>query len=209
MFGSRGYAHTRIADICADAGVAKGLFYWYFPNKESLFMELVDSMRLRLRRAQATAMHDAADPITRIRQGTEASIRFILENQSYFAFLDLQRADPTISSVIEQGSDVYERDIERLIVQAQSEGMMPDVDAHFAAVGVVGAVSSFGYAGGPAGAPGGRLGHAGPDRPSCSASAWSRRIIALTNASTKRGSNSAPLQPRIRLMASTLEMASL
>ena len=146
MFGSRGYAHTRIADICADAGVAKGLFYWYFPNKESLFMELVDSMRLRLRRAQATAMHDAADPITRIRQGTEASIRFILENQSYFAFLDLQRADPTISSVIEQGSDVYERDIERLIVQAQSEGMMPDVDAHFAAVGVVGAVSSFGYA---------------------------------------------------------------
>jgi AcrR family transcriptional regulator len=146
MFGSRGYARTRIADICAEAGVAKGLFYWYFPTKESLFVELVHSMRLQLRRAQATAMHDGADPITRIRQGTEASIRFILENQSYFAFLDLQRADPAIASVLEEGSDVYERDIERLIVEAQREGVMPDVDAHFAAVGVVGAVSSFGYA---------------------------------------------------------------
>ena len=119
LFGSRGYARTRIADICAEAGVAKGLFYWYFPTKESLFVELVHSMRLQLRRAQAAAMHDGADPITRIRQGTEASIRFILENQ---------------------------RDIERLIVEAQREGVMPDVDAHFAAVGVVGAVSSFGYA---------------------------------------------------------------
>jgi AcrR family transcriptional regulator len=77
LFGSRGYARTRIADICGEAGVAKGLFYWYFPTKESLFAELVESMRMQLRRAQATAMDDSSDPITRIRQGTQASVRFI------------------------------------------------------------------------------------------------------------------------------------
>jgi hypothetical protein len=37
LFSSKGYANTRIADICAEAGVAKGLIYWYFPTKEELF----------------------------------------------------------------------------------------------------------------------------------------------------------------------------
>ena len=29
LFAERGYGATRIADICREAGVAKGLFYWY------------------------------------------------------------------------------------------------------------------------------------------------------------------------------------
>ena len=50
LFASGGYGPTRIADICETAGVAKGLFYWYFENKESLFAELVRSVRQQLRR---------------------------------------------------------------------------------------------------------------------------------------------------------------
>ncbi len=40
LFAARGYSATRIADICQAAGVAKGLFYWYFPTKGELFAEL-------------------------------------------------------------------------------------------------------------------------------------------------------------------------
>ena len=74
LFTERGYAQTRIVDICKEAGVAKGLFYWYFPTKRDLFAELVQTMRRRLRRAQAAAMDDRADALTRLRQGTEASV---------------------------------------------------------------------------------------------------------------------------------------
>ena len=80
LFASRGYGPTRIADICEAAGVAKGLFYWYFENKEALFAELVRSVRQQLRRAQAAAMDPDADPVTRLRQGTEASVRFMAEH---------------------------------------------------------------------------------------------------------------------------------
>src|SRR3954470_24869987 len=62
LFADHGYAATRIQDICTRAGVAKGLFYWYFPTKQALFAELVRSMRLRLRKAQAAAMDPDADP---------------------------------------------------------------------------------------------------------------------------------------------------
>ena len=67
---------TRIQDICKRAGVAKGLFYWYFPTKQELFAELVRTMRMRLRKAQSAAMDPAANALVRLRQGSEASVRF-------------------------------------------------------------------------------------------------------------------------------------
>src|SRR5918995_1021302 len=44
LFAEQGYAATRVVDIVDAAGVAKGLFYWYFENKEALFRELAADM---------------------------------------------------------------------------------------------------------------------------------------------------------------------
>ena len=146
LFTERGYGATRISDICAVAGVAKGLFYWYFPTKESLFEELVRMMRLRLRRAQAAAMTADADPLVRIRQGSEASVRFMADHQHYFALLDVERTDPALAEVLKEGSEVYALDVRRLVVDAQAQGLVDDGDPAFYAVGVLGAVSSFSHA---------------------------------------------------------------
>jgi AcrR family transcriptional regulator len=150
LFSARGYAATRIADICDAAGVAKGLFYWYFPTKQALFEELVRTMRRRLRVAQADAMDPAADPVTRLRQGTEASVRFIAANASYFTLVEVERTDPhladSVAKVLQEGSDVYLRDVLALVRDAQSDGLLPDVDPRLASLGVLGAVSSFGHA---------------------------------------------------------------
>jgi AcrR family transcriptional regulator len=40
-FGARGFADTRLDDVAARAGVAKGTIYLYFRDKENLFQELV------------------------------------------------------------------------------------------------------------------------------------------------------------------------
>ena len=100
LFGARGYSATRIADICQAAGVAKGLFYWYFPTKGALFAELVRTMRLRLRRALGTAMYPAADAVTRIADGAEARVRFMADHAAYFALLDVERTDPEVADVL-------------------------------------------------------------------------------------------------------------
>ncbi|MEO5723459.1 MAG: TetR/AcrR family transcriptional regulator [Ilumatobacteraceae bacterium] len=146
MFAVNGYAGTHIADICTSAGVAKGLFYWYFPTKESLFAEIVRSMRKQLRRAQATAMDPTADAVTRIRQGTESSVRFMAEHRSYFALLDVERSDHAVASLLREGSDVYADDVIRLVREAQQSGEIADGDPRFYAIGVLGAVSSFSHA---------------------------------------------------------------
>jgi AcrR family transcriptional regulator len=144
LFATRGYGPTRIADICEAAGVAKGLFYWYFETKDALFAELVRSVRQRLRRAQAAAMDDAADPLTRIRQGAVASVRFMAEHMEFFALLEGQRSAGDVTAVLVESAEIYTADVERLIREAQQTGRLPDdTDPRLAAVGVLGTVSYF------------------------------------------------------------------
>jgi AcrR family transcriptional regulator len=142
LFASRGYAATRVSDICAEAGVAKGLFYWYFENKETLFVELIRSMRQRLRRAQAAAMQPDADPVTRIRQGAEASVRYMAEHVAFFELLDHERSSAAIAAALREGSEVYLADTARVICEAIALGQITDdADAELLALGVLGAVS--------------------------------------------------------------------
>lgn len=143
LFTDRGYAATRISDICAEAGVAKGLFYWYFPTKVDLFAELVRTMRQRLRRAQAEAMSDDDTAVERIRSGTEASVRFIAEHAHYFALVEVERADPAIAEALRGTSRVYLDDVVALVKEAQAGGEISDRDPTMLALGVLGAVSSF------------------------------------------------------------------
>lgn len=143
LFADRGYSATRIADICQAAGVAKGLFYWYFPTKGELFAELVRTMRLRLRRAQGAAMDPRDDAVTRIADGAAASVRFMAEHAAYFALLDVERSDPEVAGVFDEGAGVYLDDVRRLVEDGQRAGVIADGPAGLVAIGVLGTVSSF------------------------------------------------------------------
>jgi AcrR family transcriptional regulator len=41
-FSAKGYHETRLEDICAEAGVSRGTFYWYFKSKEAVFLEILE-----------------------------------------------------------------------------------------------------------------------------------------------------------------------
>lgn len=146
LFAERGFAATRISDICAEAGVAKGLFYWYFPTKVDLFDELVRTMRQRLRRAQADAMSGEGSALDKIRAGTEASVGFIAEHTHYFALVEVERADPAVADTLKGTNRVYRDDVVALIEAAQADGDVADGDPRLLALGVLGSVSSFGSA---------------------------------------------------------------
>ncbi|MCM2475923.1 TetR/AcrR family transcriptional regulator [Rhizobium sp. CG5] len=44
LFAERGFAATRIEDVAAKAGIAKGTVYLHFPDKEALFTSLASTM---------------------------------------------------------------------------------------------------------------------------------------------------------------------
>jgi AcrR family transcriptional regulator len=145
LFSERGYADTRVIDIVHEAGVAKGLFYWYFENKEQLFRELAADIRQRLRRAQGTAVDLDADPLTRIYQGTAASVRFMSEHAPFFALLEVESADRQFVDVLRGGTEVHVTDVAALIAEGIDAGQIREDDPVLLARGVVGIVGVYSH----------------------------------------------------------------
>ncbi len=144
LFAEQGYAATRVVDIVDAAGVAKGLFYWYFDNKEALFRELATEIRRRLRRQQAAAMDPDAPALVRLLQGTVASVQFMAENAPFFSLLEVEGR--SVSDVLRQGTEQHVSDVTALIVEGQADGTVTDDDpADLLALGVVGAVGQFSH----------------------------------------------------------------
>jgi AcrR family transcriptional regulator len=143
LFAERGYAETRVIDIVRAAGVAKGLFYWYFDNKESLFKELAGSIRLKLRREQGAVLDPEAPPLVNLYRGTQASVRFMAEHSHFFSLLEVEGRNFT--DVLRQGTQQHVRDMVRIIKAGQADGSIREDDSTLLAIGVVGAVGQFSH----------------------------------------------------------------
>ncbi len=76
VFGEKGYEHASIADITREGGVALGTFYVYFPDKQSIFVEVVDELGARLRRLIAESVAGLEDRMDVEREGLRAFFQF-------------------------------------------------------------------------------------------------------------------------------------
>lgn len=144
LFAEQGYASTRVVDIVDAAGVAKGLFYWYFENKEALFRELAADIRHQLRRAQRAGMDRNAPALVRLAQGTVASVRFMAEHSSFFSLLEVEGR--SVADALRQGTEQHIGDVRRLIEAGQADGTVTrDDNADLLALAVIGAVGQFSH----------------------------------------------------------------
>lgn len=143
LFAHSGYYATRVIDIVKSAGVAKGLFYWYFENKEALFREIVKATRDDLRRAQARAIESEPDPLARIGKGIEASLRFMGDNEQLHVLLRFAGSQERFASLIDEAVDVHVRDTQQHIDAAIAEGKLPPGESLLMAHGIVATVFNF------------------------------------------------------------------
>src|SRR3954470_24029336 len=134
LFAERGFSETRVLDIVRRAGVAKGLFYWYFENKEALFRELVVHHRQALRKAQASAMDPAAEPLLRIRQGVEASLVTMSSHAHFFAMLQVENLEKRFADVLRRGNEIHMADTAKVIRAGIEDGTIRDEDADLLAL---------------------------------------------------------------------------
>ena len=145
LFAERGYAETRVIDIVRAAGVAKGLFYWYFENKEAVFAELVGAVRHQLRLEQGRAIDPGATALSRVRQGVEASVRFMGEHRRLYSFFDMESLDPRLMNLLRPGAEVHLTDTAAHVRAGIEAGQIQDEDPLLLAHGVVGAVAWFSH----------------------------------------------------------------
>lgn len=95
VFGEKGYERASIADITRKGGVALGTFYVYFPDKQSIFVEVVDELGTRLRRliGESTA---------------GCTSRMDVEREGLRTFFQFARQHPNLYRVVRQAEFVDE-----------------------------------------------------------------------------------------------------
>ena len=67
IFSAKGFHDTKLDEIVAEGGISKGSIYFHFPNKEKLFIALVDQFADVIERAPAKqlTMKRPASPASR------------------------------------------------------------------------------------------------------------------------------------------------
>lgn len=75
VFSSKGYHDTRLDEIVAESDTSKGSIYFHFPNKERLFLALVEKFADLIERRVIEAIEQQTSPMAKV----EAALRACLE----------------------------------------------------------------------------------------------------------------------------------
>jgi len=67
IFSSKGYYDTKLDEIVDESGTSKGSIYFHFPNKERLFLALVDQFADLLERHVVEAIEQEAAGMARVK----------------------------------------------------------------------------------------------------------------------------------------------
>ena len=65
VFSRRGYRDTSVDEIAGASGTSKGGIYFHFPNKEAIFLALLDRTAARLRKKIESALAAHEDPVAK------------------------------------------------------------------------------------------------------------------------------------------------
>ena len=143
LFAEQGYHRTTVGDVCDAIEVGKGVFYWYFPSKEALFSELLQTSLLELRRAQQLAISDVEDPVARIEFGIRASIEFFRANPGFLALSRTAARYEEFAGFVARGQEIVVADTATHIKEGMAEGSIRHGDPDLMAHGILGAILHF------------------------------------------------------------------
>lgn len=72
VFSQKGYHETRLDEIVEESETSKGSIYFHFPNKEKLFLALVDQFADLIERRAKEAIEQEDEGIQRVRAALES-----------------------------------------------------------------------------------------------------------------------------------------
>lgn len=144
VFATKGYHDAKIDDIVASAKVAKGTFYLYFPDKRSVFAELVDSLFQRIGAAILEVDTDA-DVEAQVKHNIRAIVAVLLEESALTRILFFYAAglDPAFEKTIRAFYDGVKKLLRESLAEGQRLGIVAEGDPRFFATFTIGALKEI------------------------------------------------------------------
>ena len=144
VFATKGYHDAKVDDIVALAKVAKGTFYLYFPDKRSVFSELVDMLFLRMG-AAILKVDPGGDVDAQIKHNIRAIVAVLLDDPALTKIL-LSYAtgmDPAFVTKIRSFYDGVKAMLAASLTEGQRLGIVGEGDTKRLATFTVGALKEL------------------------------------------------------------------
>jgi AcrR family transcriptional regulator len=143
VFARKGYHRGVVDDIVRASGTSKGAVYHHFPNKEALFLALVDEFAAHLAVAVAQAIDTRHGALARVEGALNAALETFARHRELARILLLEAASlgPTYEA---KRSEVHRRFADLIKVyldEAVGEGSLPPLDTEVATLAWLGAVN--------------------------------------------------------------------
>jgi AcrR family transcriptional regulator len=145
IFANKGYYDTRMDDIALHSNTSKGAIYFYFPNKERLFLALIDQFTNLLERRVTDAVKDEAAGMDRVRVALEVCLETFGKYRRPAKLILIQAVGLGVTFE-EKRNQIYER-FAKLIAKYLREAIalkhIQDVDVDIIAWAWMGAIYSL------------------------------------------------------------------
>jgi AcrR family transcriptional regulator len=144
VFATKGYHDAKVDDIVALAKVAKGTFYLYFPDKRSVFSDLVDVLFQRLGAAILT-VDPAADVDAQVKHNIRAIVAVLLDDPALTRILMSYATgmDPAFVTKIRSFYDGVKAILADSLTEGQRLGIVAAGDPRLYATFTVGALKEL------------------------------------------------------------------
>lgn len=142
IFSNKGYHDTRMDEIVEASDTSKGSIYFYFPNKERLFLALVDQFADLLERKVIEAVEREEQGIMRVRAALQACLETFGRYRRPAKILLVQAVG--LGSVFEKKrievNDRFANLIKKYLEEAINIGDIAPVDTEVVAYAWMGAI---------------------------------------------------------------------
>jgi AcrR family transcriptional regulator len=143
VFAEKGYHRALVDDIVHTSRTSKGAVYHHFPNKEALFLALVDDFSARLAESIAEAIADAHGALGKVEAALRAGLLTFARHRDLARILLLESVSlgPAYEGKRAEVHGRFAALIQGYLDQAVSEEAIPPLDTRVATLAWLGAVN--------------------------------------------------------------------
>lgn len=152
VFLEMGYGAASVSDIVRNTNLSQGTFYNYFPDKETVFREIVDEAADQVRDALLTSRADAENPLEFVRAGFRMAFEATLQDGTLNGILrrnfpELTSRDAELYESVPSGGVIREMmdDLGNQIRERVDGGEMPSFDVEYMVNAMAAVVVQIGH----------------------------------------------------------------
>jgi AcrR family transcriptional regulator len=143
VFAGKGYHRASVDDIVRASGTSKGAVYHHFPNKEAVFLALVDDFAERLALAVAAAVGERHGALAKVEGALTAALATFATNEGLARLILLEAVSvgATYQAKRAEVTGRFAALIRGYLDEAAAEGSIPPLDTGIATLAWLGAVN--------------------------------------------------------------------